>query len=66
MRVAIIGRSEILFDVVNQIQLSDNEVSCIISSKEAPEYSKKSSDYEQLAKNMKIPFDKGANILEYL
>ncbi len=37
-----------------------------MTAKEATEYSNKSSDYEQLAKNMKITFDKGANILEHL
>ncbi len=65
MRVAIIGRSEILFDVINQIQLSDNEVSCIISSKEAPEYSKGINDFIKLSKELKVPIVIGSNINEF-
>ena len=44
MRIGIIGRSEILYDTVLELNNAGHEICFIITSKEAPEY-KKSEDF---------------------
>ena len=59
MKVALIGRSEILYDCINKLIIDGHEIVLIITSKEAPEYTKTSSDFELIAKKLKIPFANG-------
>ena len=55
MRIAIIGRSRMLFDTMLMLE-SKHEICLVITSKEAPEYDIKSSDYKKFAVERNIPF----------
>ena len=65
MRVAIIGRTEILYDTAVQLQGAGHEVVCILTAKEAPEYRRGSEDFRKLAEEWSIPFASSARIREY-
>jgi methionyl-tRNA formyltransferase len=52
MKIAIIGRSEILYDTATLLLSENHEIPLIITSKEAPEYTKTSNDFEVLSKNI--------------
>jgi len=56
MRVAVIGRTEILYQLINDLLYLGHEVTCIITAKEAPEYNKTKKDFEELAIKYEIPF----------
>ena len=62
MRVAIIGRSEILFESALKICKYGHDISCIITAKEAPEYLKNLKDFESLANKLNVPFHVGSKI----
>lgn len=49
MKIAIIGRTEILYETLELLIKKGHEVPLIITSKEAPEYRKTSKDFEVLA-----------------
>lgn len=49
MKIAIIGRTEILYETVELFLKNGYEIALIITSKEAPEYTKTSKDFEELA-----------------
>lgn len=49
MRVAIIGRSQLLFETAELLVNSNFEIALIITAKETPEYSKTARDFELLA-----------------
>ena len=49
MKVAIIGRTEILYETVELFLKNSYEIPLIITYKEAPEYTKTSKDFENLA-----------------
>ncbi len=49
MKVAIIGRTEILYETIELFLKSAYEIPLIITYKEAPEYTKTSKDFENLA-----------------
>ena len=65
MRIAIIGRTEILYETACLLHASGHEIVCILTSKEAPEYTRKVLDFELLAFTWDIPFAKGSKILEH-
>lgn len=52
MKVAIIGRTEILYETVELVLENGYEIPLIITSREAPEYTKTSKDFERLAKKI--------------
>jgi len=56
MKILIIGRTEILFKTVQLLIKKNFEIPLIITSKEAPEYTKKSKDFRKLAKKMNAKF----------
>lgn len=56
MRVAIIGRSETLFDVVLALMSEGHEITVIVTAAAAPEYSKTHADFKDLAESLGIPF----------
>ena len=64
MRIAIIGRSEILYNTALHLVDKGFTISCILTSKEAPEYYKNAIDYEELAKKLNVPFRKSSKINE--
>ncbi|WP_321469665.1 formyltransferase family protein [Halarcobacter sp.] len=49
MKIAIIGRTEILYETVELLLKNGYEISLVITSREAPEYKKTSKDFEELA-----------------
>ena len=52
LRVAVIGRTEILYETIELFLEEGYEVPLIITYKEAPEYTKTSKDFEELAKKI--------------
>lgn len=50
MRIAIIGRTEALYNTANLLLKKGYDIPIIITSKEAPEYNIKADDFEKLAK----------------
>lgn len=52
MRIAIIGRTEILYETVELFLDHSFKIPLIITSNEAPEYTKTSKDFEELAKKI--------------
>lgn len=55
MKLAIIGRTEFLYNTA--LLLKDKyKISVVITSKAAPEYKKTEKDFEQLAKDLNVPF----------
>lgn len=64
MRVAVIGRTEILYKTVLLLKSKGYEIGLIITSKESPEYTKTSNDFQKLAKKLKIPFISSTRIID--
>ncbi len=62
MRIAIIGRSENLYDSAIKLREEGHEIGMIISSKEAPEYTRSVEDFEELAKLVGCKFFRSANV----
>ena len=62
MKVAIIGRTEILYDTVKLIIQLGHTITCIVTNKEAPEYTKTASDFKSLASDLSVPFVSTAQI----
>jgi len=49
MKIAVIGRTEVLYETVDLLLKNNFEIPIIITSKEAPEYTKTSKDFKNLA-----------------
>ena len=64
MRVAIIGRSELMYETAVRSKAQGHEIALIVTAKEAPEYTKTAEDFEALAKNLNVPFMKTSKIHE--
>lgn len=64
MRVAIIGRTEILYETVHLLRSQGHEIGLILTAKEAPEYEKTSDDFRKLAEELGVPFVHTAKIDE--
>ncbi len=62
MRIAIIGRTEILFETMKLLVSKGYDISIIITSKEASEYKIKRKQFEEFAKEKNIPFFYGSKI----
>lgn len=62
MKITIIGRSEMLYDTCELLLASGFEISCIVTSKEAPEYKKNADDFQNLANMLKVPFLKSTKL----
>jgi methionyl-tRNA formyltransferase len=65
MRIAVIGRTEILYEMVLLLESEGHEISCIITSREAPEYERTASDYAILSDRLNVPFGNGSRIVEF-
>lgn len=65
MRVAIIGRSEILYDTAQLLREAGHCIVCIVTAREAPEYTRTADDFKKLACEWQIPFAMGARIEEH-
>lgn len=64
MKIAVLGRSEILYGVAESILQNGHEVTSIVSPLEAPEYRKTSQDFRTLARLNGIPFSSGGTMGE--
>src|SRR5689334_1634735 len=65
MRVAIIGRTEILYETAKRLAGAGHEIVCVLTSKEAPEYTRSADDFRALAITWSIPFANGSRITEH-
>lgn len=65
MKVAIIGRTEILYETIELLRSNNHEIVCILTAKEAPEYKCTADDFKDLAYQLKIPFAQGSKILDF-
>ena len=62
MKIAIIGRTEQLYDTALRLNTAGHKIVCIVTAKEAPEYNRTSSDFRVLAETWQIPFVQGGRI----
>lgn len=65
MRVAIIGRTEILYDTALRLIDEGHNLVCILTAKEAPEYTRGAEDFRALATQLGIEFISGVRINTY-
>jgi methionyl-tRNA formyltransferase len=65
IKIAIIGRTEILYDSAIALRQAGFDIVCILTAKEAPEYERTAADFKALAKNWGIPFKQGPRIMEH-
>ncbi|MES2984405.1 MAG: formyltransferase family protein [Pseudomonadota bacterium] len=56
MRIALIGRSEILYDTAHALRALGHEIAVVVTAKEAPEYTRSLEDFKQLASACNAPF----------
>lgn len=56
MRVAIIGRTEALYETALRLHAEGHQVGLIVTANEAPEYTRTSEDFRALAKGWDVPF----------
>lgn len=72
MRIAIIGRSEILYDTAIYLESLGHEIVLIITAKQAPEYTRTVEDFRALAEGLDTSFictpniEKGIDLLKEL
>ena len=66
MKVAIIGRTEVLYDAVVLLKNNGHEIRSILTAKEAPEYSRTANDFKGLAEELNVPFAQGAKIIDHM
>jgi methionyl-tRNA formyltransferase len=62
MKIAIIGRTEILYDVAERLHAGGHELACVLTGTEAKEYTRTADDFRMLALRYNIPFAQGARI----
>jgi methionyl-tRNA formyltransferase len=65
MKVALIGRTEVLYDTALALREAGHAIVCILTAKEAPEYTRTADDFCRLAQQWGIPFAQGARIFEH-
>jgi methionyl-tRNA formyltransferase len=66
MKIAIIGRTEILYEAAYKLQEAGHEIACILTAKEAPEYKRTADDFEAMADLLGIPFAQGGSIIRHV
>jgi len=65
MKIAVIGRTEVLYDTALRLYEAGNQIVCILTAKEAPEYTRTAADFRELANTWQIPFAQGGRIAEH-
>jgi len=65
MKIAIIGRTEILYDTALLLREAGYDVVYILTAKETPEYTRTAQDFRALAEAWQIPFAQGAKIAQF-
>lgn len=66
MKIAIIGRTEMLYDAALRLRAAGHQIICILTAREAPEYIRTTADFRALADTWQIPFIQGGPIAEHL
>ncbi len=56
MRVAVIGRTQMLHDAALALVRAGHEVGCVLTAPAAPEYTRTEADFERLARQLGCPF----------
>ncbi len=56
MKIAIIGRTQILYETAIKLHEEGHQICCILTSKAEPEYSRTEKHFEHLAKKINVPF----------
>jgi methionyl-tRNA formyltransferase len=56
MRIAVIGRTEMLLDAAEKVLAAGHEIPLVVTAREAPEYSRTSSDFAGLAEKAGAKF----------
>ncbi len=56
MRLAIIGRTQMLYETAQALHTAGHDIVCIITAPAAPEYSRTEHDFEELAQRWRVPF----------
>jgi methionyl-tRNA formyltransferase len=56
MKVAIIGRTQILYETALKLLTEGHKIACIITAKAAPEYTRNENDFKDLAKHINAPY----------
>ena len=64
MRIAVIGRSEILFDTAERLARAGHKIALVVTAKEAPEYTKGAEDFRLLAERLGAAYVRTARIAE--
>jgi len=62
MKVAIIGRTEYLFNTAEDLLRSNHEIKAVVTAKAAPEYKRNEEDFRELASGLDIPFFKSRTL----
>jgi UDP-4-amino-4-deoxy-L-arabinose formyltransferase/UDP-glucuronic acid dehydrogenase (UDP-4-keto-hexauronic acid decarboxylating) len=65
MKIAVIGRTEILYETACRLNASGHEIVCILTAKEAPEYTRGTEDFRKLAEQLSVPYASSAKIIDY-
>jgi methionyl-tRNA formyltransferase len=66
VKIAIIGRTEILYETAVLLHKSGHDIAIIVTSKEAPEYTRQIDDFKGLATEWKVPFVVSSRISEHI
>lgn len=64
MRIAIIGRTEVLYETALQLRDQGHEIALIVTAKEAVEYKKTAEDFRAIADAWSVPYICTARITE--
>lgn len=56
MRIAIIGRTQLLYETVRCLADAGHEIGCIITAPATPEYTRTEEDFRSLARSLGVPF----------
>ena len=65
MKIAIIGRTEILYETACRLQVAGHEIVCILTAKDAPEYKRGEEDFRRLAEQWSVPYACSAKIIDH-
>jgi methionyl-tRNA formyltransferase len=67
MRIAIIGRSQLLYNTASLLRENNHSISLVITAKEAPEYTKTANDFQAFARSVgaEYIYTPKVNLAEY-
>lgn len=66
LKIAIIGRTEILYDSALLLRRAGFDVVCLLTAAEAPEYGRTAAAFKALAQEWHIPFAQGPKITDHI